>query len=264
MIFETHAHYDEEEFDPDREELLSALRNHNVGKIINVGTTVVTSKKSIEYSRRYDFIYAAVGIHPEFAEGYEESDLITINKLADNEKVVSIGEIGLDYHYSKDPILREKQINLFEKQIEMAILKGLPVIIHSRDAAKDTYEILAKKAKMGLTGALHCYSYSEEQAVEYVKMGYYIGIGGAITFKNASKKVDMVKRIPIESILLETDCPYMAPEPVRGTRNYSGNLVYVAQKIADIKDMPLNAVIEQTEKNAEKVFLKNKNFKCNS
>lgn len=258
MIFETHAHYDEEEFDPDREELLSALKDHNVGKIINVGTTVATSKKSIEYSNKYDYIYAAVGIHPEFAEEYGKSDLSAINELADSEKVVSIGEIGLDYHYSKDPVLREKQIYLFEKQIEMAILKNLPVIIHSRDAAKDTFDIMSKSAEKGLKGVLHCYSYSEEQAVEYVKKGYYIGIGGALTFKNASKKVEMVRRLPIESLLLETDCPYMAPEPVRGTRNYSGNLVYVAQKIADIKDMSLSTVIEQTEKNANILFLNGK------
>jgi TatD DNase family protein len=254
MIFETHAHYDEEEFDPDREELLSTLKDHNVGKVINVGTTVLTSRMGIEFSKKYDFIYAAVGIHPEFAEEYGDDDLSIISELADYDKVISIGEIGLDYHYSKDPMLREKQIKLFKKQLDMAILKDLPVIIHSRDAAKDTFEIMTNAADRGLRGVLHCYSYSEEQAVEYVKKGYYIGIGGALTFKNASKKVEMVKRLPIESLLLETDCPYMAPEPVRGSRNYSGNLVYVAQKIADIKDMSLNAVIEQTEKNAEDLF----------
>ncbi len=254
MIFETHAHYDGEEFDSDRVELLLALQKEGVDKIINVGASIEGSIRSVELAEQYPFIYASVGVHPDDVATMTEDDIETLRKLSANEKVIAIGEIGPDYYYDYSDEEKAKQLYWYRRQLDLALEVDLPVIIHSRDAAKDTFEIMLEYADKGLKGVLHCYGYSAEQAKQYVKMGYYIGIGGALTFKNAVKKVEVVRDIPLTSILLETDAPYMAPVPVRGTRNQSANLKYVAEKIAEIKGITPEEVERVTYDNAMKLF----------
>ena len=254
MIFETHAHYDGEEFDSDRVELLLALQKEGVDKIINVGASIEGSIRSVELAEQYPFIYASVGVHPDDVATMTEDDIETLRKLSANEKVIAIGEIGPDYYYDYSDEEKAKQLYWYRRQLDLALEVDLPVIIHSRDAAKDTFEIMSEYADKGLKGVLHCYGYSAEQAKQYVKMGYYIGIGGALTFKNAVKKVEVVREIPLTSILLETDAPYMAPVPVRGTINQSANLKYVAEKIAEIKGITPEEVERVTYDNAMKLF----------
>jgi len=256
MIFETHAHYEGEEFDSDRVELLSALNKNGINKIIDVGSSIETSKAACELAKEYPFVYAAVGVHPDSVADMTEDDIEILRELSKDKKVIAIGEIGPDYYYDYTEEYKEKQLYWYKRQLDLAIELDLPVIIHSREAAKDTFDIMSEYSKKGLKGVLHCYGYSAEQAKQYVKMGYYIGIGGALTFKNAKKKVEVVEEIPLESILLETDCPYMAPVPVRGTRNHSGNLKYVVEKIAEIKGIDTEEVERVTFDNAMKLFRK--------
>ena len=260
MIFETHAHYEGEEFDSDRIELLSSLKKENIYKIIDVGSSIETSRKAIELAKQYDYIYAAVGVHPDSVGEMVVSDIDELRRMTCEKKVVAIGEIGPDYYYDYTDEDKEKQIYWYKKQLDLALEVDLPVIIHSRDAAKDTFDIMSEYSKRGLQGVLHCYGYSAEQAKQYVKMGYYIGIGGALTFKNAVKKVEVVREIPLEYIVLETDCPYMAPVPVRGTRNYSGNLKYVVEKIAEIKGISTDEVEKITYDNAMRLFRINEDY----
>lgn len=265
MIFETHAHYDDAQFEEDREELLGKMQSAGIGRIINVGSSIESSKASLEIARKHDFIYAAVGVHPSDIEGLNEETFAWLRQQTPWEKTVAIGEIGLDYYWDKEPEVQERQRYWFRRQLELARETGLPVIIHSRDAAEDTMdylrefhsETLTKESHMAENpGVIHCYSYSPEMAKEFIKMGYYIGVGGVVTFKNAKKLVKTVEEIPIERILLETDCPYMAPEPNRGTRNNSLNIPYVAAKIADIKGISVEEAERITEANARSVFAK--------
>ncbi len=254
MIFETHAHYEGEEFDSDRVELLSALNKKGIGKIVDVGSSMDTSRQVVELIKDYPFMYGAIGVHPDTTPEMTEEDLKELKELSKADKIVAIGEIGIDYHYTKEKDVIEKQIYWFKRQLDLALLLDLPVIVHSRDAAKDTFDILSEYHKKGLRAVLHCYSYSADQAKEYVKMGYYIGLGGAITFKNASKKREVVESIPLSSMLTETDCPYMAPVPVRGTRNHSGNLIYVVDKIAKLKGITKEEVEDITYNNSMKFY----------
>ena len=254
MIFDSHAHYDDEKFDPDREELLSLLQKNNIARVINVGANLQSTKNSIQLAKQYDFIYAAVGVHPSDVGELDEEKLLALSKLAEEKKVCAIGEIGLDYNWDKEEMARENQKYWFRRQLDLALEKNLPVIIHSRDAAADTMEILKNFPKREKNGVIHCYSYSPEMAKEYIKMGYYVGIGGVVTFKNGKKCKETVSQIPLERILLETDCPYMAPEPNRGTRNSSLYLPYVVEEIARLKGISAKEVEEVTYENARELF----------
>ena len=251
MIFETHAHYDDEQFDTDRDGLLRSMEAAGVGTIVNVSATYESCFKAVELAGKYPFIYAAVGIHPDEAGSLNEETFSRMVELFSCKKVVAVGEIGLDYYWDNES--HETQKKWFVRQLELARRLALPVLIHSRDAAADTMEIMKEYGK-GLDGVIHCYSYSKEMAAEYVKMGYYIGVGGVVTFKNGRKLKETVEEVPLTSILLETDCPYLAPEPFRGKRNSSIYLSYVAQEIAKIKGITSEEVIRQTEINAKKMY----------
>lgn len=252
MIFDTHAHYDDEAFDEDRNELLKSMHSQGVDFIVNVGASMDSTKKTLALAKEYSFIYAAIGVHPSETEGLFEDDMQWIKSKAAYEKVVAIGEIGLDYYW-KEPD-ESVQKKWFERQLQIAGEVKLPVIIHSRDAAKDTYEIL-KEWRQDLTrGVIHCFSYSKEMAREYLNMDFYFGIGGVLTFKNAKKLIEVVEYVPMNRILLETDCPYLAPEPYRGKRNQSGYIDYVAQKISQIKKISKEEVLAQTMKNAKEFY----------
>ncbi|SFB22824.1 TatD DNase family protein [Acetitomaculum ruminis DSM 5522] len=253
-IFESHAHFDDEAFDGDREELISSLPLNGIEYVINVGSNLKTSKKSLDFADKYPFIYAAVGAHPDDVRNLDDAKITRIRQLAKNEKCVAIGEVGLDYHYENDDETKYLQAKYFKAQLDIAKEEKLPVIVHSRDAANDNLTIMKEYPSLG--GVIHCFSYSLEIALEYIKMGYHIGVGGAVTFKNSKKLCHVVENIPLEKILLETDCPYMAPVPFRGKRNSSLYLPYVVQKIAEIKDVSPQTVIEVTNKNAREVFFK--------
>ncbi|SFO51764.1 TatD DNase family protein [Pseudobutyrivibrio sp. JW11] len=259
MIFETHAHYDDEKFDEDRVELLShLLRENNIGNIVNVGATFRGCKDSIKLAEEYDNVYAAIGIHPEEIDEINEDVINWLRENSSNPKVVAIGEIGLDYYWVKESEQRAKQRLWFDRQMDLALEVNLPVIIHSRDAAEDTLNTIIRYNTQGLKGIVHCYSYSKEIAMEYVKMGWYIGVGGVVTFKNGRKLVETVEAIPIENIVLETDCPYMAPVPHRGERNSSIYLSHVAEKIAELKGLTVKEVEDITYENALRVYTKSK------
>lgn len=251
MIFDTHAHYDDEQFENDRAELLASMKEQNVGTIVNVSATLESCRKAIALADKYPYIYAAVGIHPDEVGGLNEDTFADMKTLFGHKKVVAVGEIGLDYYWDNEP--HEVQKKWFVRQLELARELNLPVLIHSREAASDTLYVMKEYAK-GLTGVIHCFSYSREIAMEYVKMGFYIGIGGVVTFKNAKKLKEVAEVVPLERILLETDCPYMTPEPYRGKRNQSGYLSYVAEQIAAIKGISAEEVIAQTEKNARTMY----------
>ncbi len=259
MIFETHAHYDDEKFDEDRVELLShLLKENNIGNIVNVGASFRGCKDSLDLASNYDNVYAALGIHPEELDDMTDENLAWIKANANHPKVVAIGEIGLDYYWMKEEDQRAKQRIWFEKQMDLAKELNLPVIIHSREAAEDTLNTIKRYNTQNVKGIVHCYSYSREIAAEYVKMGWYIGVGGVVTFKNSKKLVETVEAIPLESIVLETDCPYMAPVPHRGERNSSIFLSHVAEKIAEIKGVSVKEVEDITYENALKVYSKSK------
>jgi len=259
MIFETHAHYDDEKFDEDRVELLShLLKENNIGNIVNVGASFRGCKDSLDLASNYENVYAALGIHPEELDDMTDENLAWIKANANHPKVVAIGEIGLDYYWMKEEEQRAKQKIWFEKQMDLAKELNLPVIIHSREAAEDTLNTIKRYNTQNVKGIVHCYSYSKEIAAEYVKMGWYIGVGGVVTFKNSKKLVETVEAIPLESIVLETDCPYMAPVPHRGERNSSIFLSHVAEKIAEIKGVSVKEVEDITYENALKVYSKSK------
>lgn len=251
MIFDTHAHYDDEAFDEDREALLNSMKEGGVGRIVNIGANMETSQRTVELTGQYDFMYGAVGVHPSDTGDMTQDDIETLREWSRESKILAIGEIGLDYHYPEPA--REIQKNWFIRQLMLAQEENLPVVIHSRDAAADTLEIL-KEYGRGLGGVIHCFSYTKEMAAEYVKLGYYIGIGGVVTFKNARKLAEAVEVIPLERLVLETDCPYLSPEPHRGTRNSSLNLTYVAQTLAQLKGVSYDEIIGQTEQNAQAMY----------
>ena len=249
LIFDTHAHYDDKSFDEDRSEVLKMLPQNNVFAVVNAGADIESSVKSIEISKEYDYVYASVGIHPENISD-EKIDYINIlEDLLKNEKVVAIGEIGLDYHYTKDN--KSDQIELFENQISLAVNHNLPIMVHDREAHGDTMDLLKKYTPKGI---VHCFSGSVEMAKEVIKLGMYIGIGGLITFKNAKTAVNVVENIPLSSIVLETDAPYMTPVPFRGTRCNSSYIKYTAEKIAEIKNINVEEVLKITKENALKLF----------
>ena len=252
MIFESHAHYEDKRFDEDREQLLNGLKDNHVGYVINVSSTLNTIKTTLELTKQYDFIYGAVGVHPESAAELNEETFDWVKEMSKQPKIVSIGETGLDYYWDEPD--RSIQKEWFEKQIEWAKEIDLPMIIHSRDAAKDTFDMLKALQGDKVGGVIHCFGYGKEMAREFLNMGFYIGIGGVVTFKNGKKLREVVEYIPIESILLETDCPYMSPEPNRGKRNDSTNLIYIAKEIARIKGMEYDEVVRITKENAMRMY----------
>ena len=254
MIFDTHAHYDDEAFDEDREVLIGRFEELGIGAVTDPGSTKESIAKIIELTERHKRIYGALGIHPSECGEMTEEDLEEIRRGLHLPKMVAVGEIGLDYHW--DTPERELQRHWFRRQLELAGEENMPVIIHSRDAAADTLSILKECGAGEAGGVIHCYSYSREMAQEFIKMGYYIGVGGVVTFKNAKKLKETVEAIPLERILLETDCPYMAPEPHRGTRNDSSNIPFVIAKIAELKGITAEEVERVTEENAVRLFTK--------
>lgn len=254
MYFDTHAHYDDKAFSEDRIELIESFPKKGVDTLINVGADMQSSLASVELAEKYSYIYAAVGVHPYDAEKMCDKDIDMLLEYSKHKKVVAIGEIGLDYHY--EDCDKNKQRLWFEKQLELCAYVDLPVIIHSRDATEETLEII-QRSKVR-KGVIHAFSGSSEIAQIYEDMGFYIGVGGVVTFKNAKKLVEVVEKTPIERILLETDSPYLTPTPFRGQRNSSLYLPYVAEKISEIKNISLDMVVEKTHQNAEELFLKNK------
>lgn len=256
MIFETHAHYDDDKFTEDRDELILAVHESGVHPIINVGASIHSTQTTLELAKHYPFIYAAVGVHPSDVADLNEDTFAWLKEQTTYAKTVAVGEIGLDYYWDKEADVQEKQRYWFGRQLQLAREADLPVIIHSRDAAADTLQVMRDNHAESIPGVIHCYSYSPELAQEFVRMGYYIGVGGVVTFKNAKKLVETVQTIPMERILLETDSPYMAPEPHRGTRNDSRNIPYVIAKIAELKGITPQAVERITEENAYRLFAK--------
>lgn len=276
MIIDTHVHYDDEAFDADREELIGSLQENNIGIVIDIGSTKESLPKIRSLMNRYDFVYGAMGLHPDEIGDLTDELLGEIREDMKNPKVLAVGEIGLDYYWNKEE--QELQKAAFRKQINLALECGKPVVIHSREAAADTLEILremygkgslwealhgsapaASGTASGPTerkGVMHCYSYSAELARIYTReLGFYLGIGGVVTFKNAKKIKEVVADTPLEYIILETDCPYLAPVPYRGKRNCSLYLPYVVQAIAELKGVSPEEVERITEENARRLFL---------
>lgn len=252
MIFETHAHYDDDAFDVDRKQLLDSFGASDIGYVVNIGASLDSSSNSLSLSKEYPFVYAAVGVHPSETAELNEESFKWLREAVKEPKVVAVGEIGLDYYW--DTPDRKVQKEWFLRQMELAKEVNLPAIIHSRDAAADTLEMIQNNNLKAVGGIIHCFSYAKEMAKAYLDMGFYLGIGGVLTFKNAKKLREVVEYAPIESIVLETDSPYLSPEPNRGKRNSSLNLRYVAEKIAEIKKMEYEEVIRITEQNAKSVY----------
>lgn len=252
MIFESHAHYDDEQFNEDQDQVLLEIKAAGISKLVNVASGVESAIKSVEMAKKYDFVYAAVGVHPHEAIKMHDQDIETLTLLSGHPKVVAIGEIGLDYYYDFSP--KEVQKLWFREQLVLAKLVKLPVIIHSRDAAADTFDLIVESGIEKIGGVIHCFAGSKEMAIEYVKRGFYIGVGGVITFKNAKHIKEVVEAIPLESILIETDAPYLAPVPNRGKRNDSRNLPYIIEEIAKIKGVTVEEVIRVTYENGLRLF----------
>ena len=252
MIFVSHAHYDDEAFDPDRRELLEECRAQGIEYIVNVSASLQSVKTTLALADSYDFIYAAAGVHPSEVGELNEESFTWLKEQCRHPRTVAVGEIGLDYYWDKEN--HETQKYWFQRQLELAKELELPIIVHSRDACADTLEEIKKAHTPELCGVIHCFSYAPEIAREYLDMGYYIGVGGVVTFKNAKKLKEVVKMLPPERILLETDCPYLAPVPYRGKRNSSLNLPYVAAAVAELKGMETEEVIRITNENARKLY----------
>jgi len=239
-IFDTHAHYDDEAFDGDREELLGQLPAQGIARVVNVGASLDSCRCTMELAERYDYIYMALGVHPGECAELDEVSFGWLKEVCQQEKCVAVGEIGLDYYWEEPD--RELQKKWFVRQLELARECGLPVVIHSRDAARDTVDIMTAQKAEEIGGVVHCFSYTKETAKIFLDMGFYIGIGGVLTFKNARKLKEAAEYIPMDRIVLETDCPYLAPVPNRGKRNSSLNLPYVAAELAQVKGMTVEEV----------------------
>lgn len=252
MIFESHAHYDDTAFDADREEVLNQCREQGIETIINVSASLDSVKSTLALAEQYPFVYGAVGIHPDETGELNEEAFAWLRSQCRHPKAVAVGEIGLDYYWDKEK--HELQKYWFGRQMELAKETGLPIIVHSREAAADTLEAVRAACSLQLRGVIHCFSYGPDLAKEYLDMGFYIGIGGVVTFKNAKKLKEVVKMLPLERILLETDCPYLAPEPNRGKRNSSLNLPYVAEAIGQLKGIEAAEVIRAARENAASLY----------
>lgn len=252
MFIDSHAHLDDERFDDDRETVIKNLKTDQIDIIINIGADIASSKSTLNLAQTYDNIYSVVGVHPHSVSELVGVGLDEIEKLARHEKTVAIGEIGLDYYYENSP--KQLQKEYFIEQIRLAKKLDLPIAIHSREAVKDTLDIIKSEKSSNLRGVMHCFSSSVEIAKEYVKLGFYIAIGGVVTFKNARVTKEVAKYVPLESLLIETDCPYLAPEPFRGKRNEPKYIKYTAEEIAKIKEVDLEEIAKITSANAKKLF----------
>lgn len=249
-IFESHAHYDDDQFDVDRDMLLTSLPERGIETVVNIGASLESCKRTLEIAKQYKHVYAAIGVHPDEVGSLNEETFEWLKKQFGEEKVVAVGEIGLDYYWDKES--REIQKKWFIAQLHLAKELDLPVVIHSREATEETLNIM-KEYGQG-KGVIHCFSGSVEIAREYVKMGYYLGVGGVVTFKNSRVLKEVVEAMPLSSLVLETDCPYLAPVPNRGKRNDSTMLQYVAQEIAQIKGITYEEVVEVTRKNGKELY----------
>jgi TatD DNase family protein len=250
MYFESHAHYNDKKYDEDRHSIVQNMLDNGVSYIINIGASMESSITSLNLAEKYDKVFTTVGVHPHSVKDMEDKDIQILQQYTKNKKVVGIGEIGLDYFYNYSP--KEEQKYWFKKQLDLAAETNLPVVIHSRDASQEAFDIIANSKVR--RGVIHCYSGCAEMAKEYIKMGFYIGVGGVVTFGNAKKLVDVVDKIPLKSILIETDAPYLAPNPNRGTRNDSSNLKYITSKIAEIKNISEEEVAKTTLLNGKELF----------
>ncbi len=251
-IFDTHAHYDDEAFDEDREQILAQLPQQGIAKVVNIGASLASCKRTIELMNRYDYIYGAIGVHPSDTAELTEESFAWLKEQCQLEKCLAVGEIGLDYYWDEPD--REIQKKWFIRQLQMARELQLPVVIHSREAAKDTIDIMKEQKAEEIGGVVHCYSYTKETAKTFLDMGFYFGIGGVVTFKNAKKLKEAVEYIPMDRIVIETDCPYLAPDPNRGKRNSSLNLPYVIKEIAALKGLTEEQVKEITWENAHRLY----------
>jgi len=252
LIFDTHAHYDDKVFDEDREALLSGLSENGVGLVVNASARADEVQKVLDLAHKYDFIYASVGVHPSEVYELTDDDYEMLYGALDDPKAVAVGEIGLDYHY--DDTDKTKQKHWFERQIDLAKQKQMPLIVHSRDAAADTLEVIKSSRASEVGGVIHCFSYESEIAKIYLDMGFYIGIGGVLTFKNSRKLKEVVTMMPMEQMLLETDCPYLAPVPFRGERNDSTMIKYVVSVISQLKGIDEDEVRRITYENACRMY----------
>lgn len=250
MLFDTHAHLDDPKFDQDRGALISEIYADGVTRIMDIGADIETSRKAVALAEAYDFVHAAVGVHPSETVGMTETDIDTLRALAQNPKVRAVGEIGLDYHY--DNTNPEEQKAWFRRQIQLAQELGLPVVIHDRESKGECIRILREMDVRN--GVMHCFSGSAETAAQLVKQGFMISFTGVLTFKNARRAVEACAAVPLERLMVETDCPYMAPEPHRGTRNHSGYVKYVAEKMAEIKGVSYDEICRITTENAKRFF----------
>jgi TatD DNase family protein len=252
MLFETHAHYDDQRFDNDRDDVINKAHSDGVSYIINISSDMDSIDESISLAHKYDFMYASAGLHPQSCKDFDEAALERIAKKASDCKVVAIGEIGLDYYY--DNSFRNDQQRAFAMQIGLAKSLKLPIIVHDRDAHEDILNIIKSENAGAAGGTFHAFSGSVEMAREVLKYDFFISVGGVVTFKNARKLLDVVRYVPLERLLIETDCPYLAPHPFRGTRNDSGYLKYIAMKIAELKNTSFENIAEITTENAKKLF----------
>ena len=252
LIFDTHAHYDDKAFDEDREELLERLPAGGIGRVVNVGSTVASCEACLKLAEKYDHVYAAVGVHPSETEELNEERFVHLRQQCQHPKCVAVGEIGLDYYWPEPGA--DVQKKWFERQLELAREVKKPVIIHSREACKDTLDVLRSHAAEEIGGVIHCYSYSAETARDYLKLGFFFGIGGVLTFKNSKKLKETVEMLSMESMILETDCPYLAPAPHRGKRNSSLMLPYVVEAMAQIKGISPEEVRRITWENACRLY----------
>lgn len=252
MIFDSHAHYDDEAFEKDRQQVIEEVTKSNVGYIVDAGSDIESSRLAVELSEKFENVYAAVGIHPLDADKFDKDSILAIRELCSNRKVVAIGEIGLDYYYKGAE--KETQKSIFKKQLDLALELNLPVVIHDREAHGDTYDIIKEYQSRNLRGVFHCYSGSLEMARQYIGMGFYIGFTGVITFKNAKKAIEVLSGIPLNRILIETDCPYLTPVPFRGKRNDSRHLKYVIDKACEVLNLDQPFFEDLTCRNAKTLF----------
>lgn len=252
LIFDSHAHYDDSAFDSDRDELLRGLESEGIGYVVDISANINDLERILKLTEEYDFLYASSGVHPSEVYGLGDSEFAQVEEALNNPKVVAVGEIGLDYHY--DDTDKAAQKEWFVRQIDLAKRKNYPLVIHSRDAVADTFDIMKAEGAANVGGVIHCFSYEKEMAKRYLNLGYYLGIGGVLTYKNARKLIEVVQYMPLDRMLLETDCPYLCPAPHRGERNDSRMLKYVVEKISEIKNIDKEEVIGVTGYNALKMY----------